>query len=330
MFCSKCGTEVKDGALFCQGCGAKLNVNSQSPAAPTEISPSSVTNSAAVCCPSKPSEQPPLPLNKRVYKPHPNAYINPPKTKIPVSEIPNNGSVGFAEAIKLFFVNCVDFSGRASKSEYLWSCLFTVLSGITIGFTIFIPFIGIIIAGISFLLLAVPSISVTVRRLHDIGKPGIWCFLILVPFGIIALIVFCCRDSVGDNQWGKCTVGVGNYGNATSSSVNIATAQRVMSDNDIFVIAENHEPFDLGTPEAKKYLDGVLSKVFPAYTGAENLADVIELSDPQDISNNLAVTDTDSLAVIVKALGYYISEGADENILGAVQREAVFILKTRF
>ena len=73
-----------------------------------------------------------------------------------------------------------------------------------------------------------------------------------------------------------------------------------------------------------------LSKILPAYTGAENLADIMEQSDPEEISYNLAVTDTDSLVVIVKALGYYIGEGIDENILGALQREAVSVLKTRF
>ena len=142
--------------------------------------------------------------------------------------------------------------------------------------------------------------------------------------------ILCSRDSDGDNQWGRAPTGVGSYGNATSSSVSIATAPRVMSDNDIFVIVQNHEPFDLDSPKAKKYLDGALSKILPAYTGTENLADIMEQSDPEEISYNLAVTDTDSLVVIVKALGYYIGEGIDENILGALQREVVSVLKTRF
>ena len=193
-----------------------------------------------------------------------------------------------------------------------------------------IPFIGIIIGGIMILSLIIPSLSVTVRRLHDIGKPGVWCFLSLVPFVGIIVPILCSRDSDGDNQWGRAPTGVGSYGNATSSSVSIATAQRVMSDNDIFVIVQNHEPFDLDSPKAKRYLDGALSKILPAYTGAENLAEIMELSDPEEISYNLAVTDTDSLVVIVKALGYYIGEGIDENILGALQREVVSVLKTRF
>ena len=244
--------------------------------------------------------------------------------------MPHNGSVGLAEAIKLFFANYINFSTRASKSEYWWALLFQVLAGVTVGLTMLIPFIGIIIGGIMILSLIIPSLSVTVRRLHDIGKPGVWCFLSLVPFVGIIVPILCSRDSDGDNQWGRAPTGVGSYGNATSSSVSIATAQRVMSDNDIFVIVQNHEPFDLDSPKAKKYLDGALSKILPAYTGTENLADIMEQSDPEKISYNLAVTDTDSLVVIVKALGYYIGEGIDENILGALQREAVSVLKTRF
>ena len=330
MFCSKCGTEVKNGALFCQNCGANQNINLKNSSSPSEILPSTKTSSVSIGSVSKTTTKTAFFSKKRVFKPHQHAYIHPPKDKIPLAETPHNGSVGLAEAIKLFFVNYINFSTRASKSEYWWALLFQVLAGVTVGLTMLIPFIGIIIGGIMILSLIIPSLSVTVRRLHDIGKPGVWCFLSLVPFVGIIVPVLCSRDSDGDNQWGRAPTGVGSYGNATSSSVSIATAQRVMSDNDIFVIVQNHEPFDLDSPKAKKYLDGALSKILPAYTGAENLADIMEQSDPEEISYNLAVTDTDSLVVIVKALGYYIGEGIDENILGALQREVVSVLKTRF
>ncbi len=321
MFCSKCGTEINDGAVFCSSCGTRQKNKPETAA--------SASNASVVYAPPK-SAAKPVSANKRVYKPHPNAYIHHRRSKPDLEEIPHNGSVGFIEAVKLFFVNYINFSGRASKSEYLWAYLFQALSFVTIALIMLIPLIGFIIGGIMLLILAVPSISVTVRRLHDVGKPATWYLLNLVPFGWIAVLVFCCRESGGDNGWGKGPAAVGNYGNNSYSSVNIATAQRVMSDNDIFVIVQNHEPFDLDTLAAKKYLDGTLVKIVPDYTGKESIAELIQSSDLQDIFNSISVVDTDSLVVIIKALGYYIGEGENEEILGLVQQEAVSVLKTRF
>jgi uncharacterized membrane protein YhaH (DUF805 family) len=51
----------------------------------------------------------------------------------------------------------------------------------------------------------VPTLAVTARRLHDIGKSA-WTYLIaIVPIiGLIVLLVFFCRDSEpGTNQWGR-------------------------------------------------------------------------------------------------------------------------------
>ncbi len=50
----------------------------------------------------------------------------------------------------------------------------------------------------------VPGITVTVRRLHDIGKSGWYVLLALIPFvGGIWLLVLTCLDSQpGDNQYG--------------------------------------------------------------------------------------------------------------------------------
>ena len=50
----------------------------------------------------------------------------------------------------------------------------------------------------------VPSITVTVRRLHDIGKSGWYLLLAFIPIiGGIWLVVLTCLDSQpGDNQYG--------------------------------------------------------------------------------------------------------------------------------
>ncbi len=54
-----------------------------------------------------------------------------------------------------------------------------------------------------------PSLSVDVRRLHDIGKSG-WCWwIVLIPLvGIIILIVwFCQKGTVGINRFGPDPLG---------------------------------------------------------------------------------------------------------------------------
>ncbi|MCR5843304.1 MAG: DUF805 domain-containing protein, partial [Oscillospiraceae bacterium] len=56
----------------------------------------------------------------------------------------------------------------------------------------------------------IPSIAVTVRRLHDIGKSGWFYFLILIPVvGSIILLVWECKDSEpGTNVYGPNPKGV--------------------------------------------------------------------------------------------------------------------------
>ena len=49
----------------------------------------------------------------------------------------------------------------------------------------------------------VPTLAVSVRRLHDTGRSGWWMLLSLVPFGGIVLLVFDCLDSEpGPNRFG--------------------------------------------------------------------------------------------------------------------------------
>ena len=78
-----------------------------------------------------------------------------------------------------------NFKGRASRSEFWFFYLFLVIGyAITIS-TMFISiklFIGII--SIFVLAMIIPSLAVTVRRLHDINKSGLFILLPL-PFEIM-------------------------------------------------------------------------------------------------------------------------------------------------
>lgn len=115
--------------------------------------------------------------------------------------------------------NYAVFTGRARRKEFWMFALLNFL--ITICFYVcslmgaaivamgedgaFIVVIAYIVLTLWNLFALIPSITVTVRRLHDIGKSG-WFFLLhLIPCGIgtLILLVFMCMDSQpGDNQYG--------------------------------------------------------------------------------------------------------------------------------
>lgn len=91
----------------------------------------------------------------------------------------------FAESIQICFKKYADFNGRASRSEYWWFALFSILVGI--GLSIFSQALSLLF----YLAVLLPSIAVATRRLHDTGRSGWWQLISLVPLvGIIVMLVF--------------------------------------------------------------------------------------------------------------------------------------------
>ena len=157
--------------------------------------------------------------------------------------------MGFSQAIKSGFSNYVNFKGRARRSEYwFWFLLNFIIGSVLLT-------IAIVLGGISafsnynnveesvmkfmvtalpiFIMYALwilavflPSIAVTVRRLHDTGKSGLYLLVYFVPLvlsfvagsvsvvlgiivlllqvaGSIAIFVFMLFDSqAGTNKYG--------------------------------------------------------------------------------------------------------------------------------
>lgn len=102
-----------------------------------------------------------------------------------------------------------DFSGRARRREYwtfaLVNCLIAMLLLILgLAFGEDSPASNILVT-IFYLIMLVPNLSVSVRRLHDIGKSGWYMFLGLIPLiGGLILLVWALMDSEpGENQYGK-------------------------------------------------------------------------------------------------------------------------------
>ena len=200
MFCQQCGTQIEDGLAFCTTCGAK-QLTAEPVPAPTPVAapvnttvgtatqPQPVMNGQYV----QPNAYTP-PVNQQGYVQQ-NAYTYP---AAPASVAPK--SVSFGEAIKLFFVNYVNFNGRATLSEYWYAFLFNCLVSLCVSW---IPVLGMLVA----LGLMLPGIAVCVRRLHDTGKSWVYMLMGLIPIaGAIILIIQLCKPSEGDNQWGPVPV----------------------------------------------------------------------------------------------------------------------------
>lgn len=103
-----------------------------------------------------------------------------------------------------------EFNGRASRQEYWFFLLFNLLiSAFLATIDFFSGTLNIetgigLLSGIYSLVVLIPSIAVTVRRLHDTDRSGWWMFIALIPIiGGIVLFIFTILDSTsGDNQYG--------------------------------------------------------------------------------------------------------------------------------
>ena len=112
--------------------------------------------------------------------------------------------MGFGEAVISGFKNFTDFDGRALRSEYWYSFLFTAI--VYLGTSILDALIGsdpaIYLVGALALLL--PGIAVGVRRLHDIDKSG-WNLLwgIIPILGGLYVLYLAVQDGTpGSNEYG--------------------------------------------------------------------------------------------------------------------------------
>ncbi|MAC81878.1 MAG: DUF805 domain-containing protein [Rhodobacteraceae bacterium] len=127
------------------------------------------------------------------------------------------------QAVRTCLTKYVTFAGRAPRSEFWWFVLSvggvlmlaatidTALFGQTVSVTTdsswawsrktdFAP-----LSGIVWLLTVLPSLAVTVRRLHDTDRRGWWILIGLIPLiGVIVLIVwYATKGTAGANRFGE-------------------------------------------------------------------------------------------------------------------------------
>ncbi|MGG1688424.1 DUF805 domain-containing protein [Pseudalkalibacillus sp. NRS-1564] len=101
--------------------------------------------------------------------------------------------------------NYVNFQGRARRKEYWMFTLFNVIFSIVLTIVESLADISPFLTSIYSLFIILPSLAVTVRRLHDTGRSGWWVLIGLIPLiGSIVILVFTCLDSdVEENRFGK-------------------------------------------------------------------------------------------------------------------------------
>ena len=102
-----------------------------------------------------------------------------------------------------------DFKTRARRKEYWMFTLFsviinTILSLIDDNLGNEVSIGTGLLGGIYSLFILVPSLAVSVRRLHDVNKSGWMLLVALIPLiGAIWLLILICKDSqLEENKWG--------------------------------------------------------------------------------------------------------------------------------
>src|SRR3984957_14625607 len=101
------------------------------------------------------------------------------------SECRRRADMNCVDAIKICFVKYAEFKGCASRPEFWWWFLFTVVASLALQVISTRLWAAFTIA--TFL----PSIAVAARRVHDIDQNGWWQLLYFFPVvGWIVLLIF--------------------------------------------------------------------------------------------------------------------------------------------
>lgn len=107
------------------------------------------------------------------------------------------------EWYKKVISNYFNFNGRARRKEY-W--MFTLIN-FAIYFALFaIEFTitnSMLITSLYGLAMLIPSIAVAIRRMHDIGKSGLFLLIGIIPvIGLIVIYFLAKEGDQGPNEYG--------------------------------------------------------------------------------------------------------------------------------
>ena len=115
------------------------------------------------------------------------------------------------------FLELFSFDGRANRARYFWHVVLDDLvvfsmAAMTVFMGMFTSLAALPLVGIG-LAAAWAALAITVKRLHDLDRPGWHVLLFMVPLYNIYLgiVLFVVGGTVGDNQYGPDPLG-GPYG----------------------------------------------------------------------------------------------------------------------
>lgn len=98
-----------------------------------------------------------------------------------------------------------EFSGRSRRKEYWMFVLINAV--IMVGLAVIDEILGSLgVVGVLYsLAVLIPSIAVSVRRLHDTGRSGWWLLINLIPLiGLIILVIFMIQEGeYAANEFGE-------------------------------------------------------------------------------------------------------------------------------
>lgn len=201
MFCTNCGSSLREGQKFCENCGA--------PVAQQTAQSQQTAYQAA------PQNQPPVyPVQPPVYEDPgydagsaQTSTVQPDDSKCARSLT----GCGVKLAITRFFRHYCEFNGRSSRSEYWWPFLMNWAIGIIAGW---LGKISPSVPTLVMLALLLPGLGVFVRREHDIGRRWTRIFVVLIPLvGILMLLVDMVKPGEGPNRFGPAPIPASEYEN---------------------------------------------------------------------------------------------------------------------
>ncbi len=110
----------------------------------------------------------------------------------------------FMQAVKTVLNNYANFDGRSGRAEFWWWALAYVAGAIIVGLVAGVLGFASFARWLYTLALIVPSIAVSIRRFHDIGKPAIWAITMVIPLvNLIIALIFLTKPSDGPNAYGQ-------------------------------------------------------------------------------------------------------------------------------
>ena len=113
-----------------------------------------------------------------------------------------NAMMNPLDATKSCLLHSNSFDGRASRSEFWWFYLFTIIFQQVLGITAVA--LDVIYIGLIAWLLVPASLSASARRLHDGGRSGwniLWCLTIIGAF--VVLYWYIADGEPTDNSYGS-------------------------------------------------------------------------------------------------------------------------------